>query len=194
MSDYVKIPTLKLKIKDVFSIKDLVKDLEEWLKENGYRDLEGGDDQESVYTHKLSQGGSWLDAWLWWRLVKYPQGTTEKTGYLRYLFNVDMHFLGDAKEVEVLHKGKKVKLNKGEVEVIISPIVELDFRNEWKKEGILGLVHNVFKKRIYKKEIDTHWYLLYKDAYNFQGVVKRFFKLEVVTPEEVVSQPPKGLI
>lgn len=194
MQDLIRITPIKLKVKDVFNLKDLILVLDEWLTENEFTDLEGNEYPETVYTHKLTRGGTGLDIWMWWRLVKYPIGTTNKTSYLRYLLNIDMHFLGDSAEIEVMHKGKKVKLNKGEIEIILNPFVEIDFRNEWKKGGFLGLMNKFFKERIYKKEIEQHWFTLYKDAYKLQSVIKRYFGLEALTPEETVSMPPKSLI
>jgi len=194
MPDFMKITTLKLKVRDVFSAKDTVRVIEEWLKENHYVDQEGGEDYETLYTHAIRGGGAVLDAWFWWRVIKYPTGTTKDTAYLRYRINLDMHFLGDANEVEVMHKGKKVKLNKGEIEFNITPIVEIDFRDEWKKSGILGLAHDIFKKKIYKKEIDNHVELLMTDTYKLQNMLKQWFNLESVMPEETVSQPSKGMM
>lgn len=193
MLEQREILSLKLKVKDVYNLNDVVKVIDEWLKENHFVDLEGQNDYETVYTHALRAGGTFLDAWLWWRALRYPEGTTEKTAFLRYKLNIDMHFLGDAAETEVVSKGKRVKLNKGETSFTITGILEIDFRNEWKEKGILGLVNDVFKKRIYKKEIDQHIVKLIEETYKFQNMLKQFFGLESMGPQEVVSQPPKGL-
>lgn len=194
MLDQKKLPAMKLKVKDAFSMIDVIKVLEEWLKENYYVDLDGGEDFETVYTHALRAGGSFLDAWLWWRAVRYPRGTTSKTSFVRYRISIDMHFLGDAAETEVLNKGKKVKLNKGECEFTITPVLEIDFRNEWGDKGLKGLISEVFKKRIYKKEIDAHVEAILTDTARIQNMLKQFFKLESTMAEETVSQPPKGLM
>jgi len=194
MVEQRKLTTMKLKVKDAFSMIDVIKVLEEWLKENYYVDLDGGEDFETVYTHALRAGGSFLDAWLWWRAVRYPTGTTNKTAFLRYRISVDMHFLGDAAETEVLNKGKKVKLNKGECEFTIIPTLEIDFRNEWGNKGMMGLISEIFKKRIYNREITNHIEVLLTDTARLQNMLKQFFKLESTMSEETVSQPPKGLM
>jgi hypothetical protein len=184
-----------MKVKDAFAFKELLKVMEEWFEENGYKPRDGGDIAETTYTHKISQGGNWLDSWLWWRYLKYPLGGSPKTSYYRYGLNVDMHYLGNAAEVEVMNKGKKVSLMKGEVEFTINAFLELDFRNEWsKKGGFLSLVHDVFRKKMYKKEIESQKEYVYAEMYDFQGVIKQFFKLEKFVSPEVVSLPPKGLM
>jgi hypothetical protein len=191
---YFPIPEIRIKVKDAFALGDLITFVNDWLKDQGFTDYAGGDDTEDMYSHKIIGGGSMVDIWMWWRLLKYPEGTTKDTAYLRYLMNVDIHFMGDVAEVEVMHKGKKAKLNKGEVEFIINPCLELDFREEWKKQKLLNLVKEVFKKKIYKKEIDEHKQNLYNLAYGLQGVIKQFFKLESFVPEETTHIGPKGLI
>ncbi|MEK6886686.1 MAG: hypothetical protein AABW88_02530 [Nanoarchaeota archaeon] len=194
MRDFIRITELKLKIKDRFSVADLLKVLKEWLTENHYVDLNGRTDYETLYTHALKAGGSFLDSWFWWRCVRYPEGTTKKTAYLRYRINIDMHFLGDAAETEAVSKGKKVKLNKGEINIMITPIVELDFRNEWKDKGLAGLFDEIFKKRMYKKDIDKHVEFLMLESYRLQNMLKQFFRLESTSDIETVSQPPEGLM
>jgi len=172
-------------------MKELIKVLDEWLLENKYTDLEGKDKFETLYTHCLKSGGAFLDAQLWWRCVKHPLG---KTGYLRYRINIEMHYLGDPSEIDYVHKGKKVKMNKAELSVFITPFVELDFANKWKEEGLMGLITDVFRKKIYKKDIDDHVTLLYIEANKLQNMIKQFFGLESVYAVETVSQPPKGLM
>jgi hypothetical protein len=198
MSELIALNPTKLKVKDVFNMNDLIKAANEWLRENSYFAYDDMDidqhSQESLYTYKVTQGGAGLDVWIWWRVVKYPMATTKSTSFLRYVMNIDMHFLGDSGEVEVMHKGKKVKLNNGEIEFIITPFLELDYRNEWKKQGILKLVEKTFRKRMYQAEIDNHEHYFYTQLYKFQGVLKTFFGLEKFAAEEAVSFPPKGLL
>ncbi len=194
MRDFIKLTELKIKVKDKFSVGDMLRVLNEWLKENHYVDLNGREDYETLYTHALKAGGSFLDSWLWWRCVKYPEGTTKKTAYLRYRLSVDMHYLGDSAEMEVVNKGKKVKLNKGEISISITPTIELDFRNEWKNKGLAGLFGEIFKKRLYKKNIGEHTEYLILEAYRLQNMFKQFFRLESIAEKETVSHPPEGLM
>ena len=194
MRDFIKITELKIKIKDKFSMDDLLKNLKEWLVENHYGDLLGKDDFETVYTHALKSGGSFLDSWMWWRCIKYPEGTAYKTAYLRYRLNIDMHYLGDPGDIEVVSKGKKVKIKKGEISIFITPTIELDFRNEWKDKGLAGLFDELFKKRLYKKDIDKHVEFLILEAYKLQNMLKQYFRLESTWEKETVSQPPEGLM
>ena len=61
MGEVIKIPKLELKVKDVFSVGDFIAMMNDWLKENNFKTLEGtslGDsNQETIYTHKMTGGG-----------------------------------------------------------------------------------------------------------------------------------------
>ncbi len=197
MPEYIDLYPMRLKVKDTFNMKDMVVAMTEWFKENYYIDQdETGDDncQEVLYSHVLRSGGSFLDSWWWWRYIRYPKGTNKDTSFLRYRLHVDAHFLGDAKSMEVMTKGKKASVNKMEVEFFITPMLEMDFKDEWKRGKLTGLIADVFRKKIYKKEIDAHIEGLYVDAYRFHSMLKQWFKLESSFPEETVSQPPKGIM
>lgn len=194
MPEFVPLPEIRMKVRDVFSVGDLLKSLEEWFQENNYGDLDGSDDYETLYTHALRAGGVITDTWFWMRTIKYPIGTSKDTAFLRYRLNVDMHYLGESAETEVMHKGKKVKLNKGEMEFFINAAMEIDFRDEWKKGGMMGMLSEVFKKKLYKKQLKYHKRYLYDEMYKFQGMLKQFFGLATFVPEQPMAQPPRGLM
>lgn len=194
MTEYIPIPEMKVKIKDAFSFDDVPRILEEWFMENGYKDAEGNDDPETLQTYKIAKGGKFLEVWLWWRCIKYPPGSNEKNAYVRYKINLDVQYLGNAVPEIVMHKGKKVKMYKGTIEFMITPIIEMDFRNEWGKKGLKGMMHRYFRERIYKMDIEKHFQLLYVEAYKLQSMIKQWFGLPAMMPTETVSQPPSGLL
>jgi len=199
MSEFIQIPKIELKIKDVYALKEFVKLCEDWFKDNNYIALQDEKEvdysnYESLYTHKITGGGSVMDIWLWWRLIKYPPETTNpKTSYIRYRLNIDAHFLGDSGDTEVMHRGKKIKLNKGELKLEISPFVEVEYKSEWPKQGSLKLMDYVFRRKIYKKELDEQFVYMYEQSYKFQMLLKQFFKLEGFMPKEITGVGQKGL-
>lgn len=199
MVEFIDIPKLSIKIKDVYSLNDLVKLCEEWFVDNNFVSLDneevGTSNYETMYTHKLSSGGAFLDSWIWWRLIKYPPKSSKKFyKQIRYRLNIDMHYLGDSNEVEVMHKGKKVKLNKGEITIDISPFIEIDPDSKWEKSGFMKLVKDIFRKQIYRREIEGHYGYFYEQAYKLHTLLKQYFKLETYMPEETSMIPPKGLL
>ncbi len=189
--DLIEAAKFSVKVEDIFSTKDLYKVVKEWLDEENYFDEENGENyREKLYVDKTGEKGKEL--WIWWRTIKYPEGMSEKTGFLRYILNVDYHVLG-MKTVEVMHKGKKLKMDKGEVEVMISANIELDYRGEWKK-GFWKNIAGLFKKRIYRKEITDHKNNLYKEAYRLHSVIKRYLETKgLFTPEEIKTYVTRSL-
>lgn len=189
--ELIEAAKFSIRVEDIFSMKDLYKVVKEWLDEEGYMDeYEGENYREKLYLDKTNEKGK--EMWIWWRTIKYPEGSNSKTGYLRYLMNIDYHVLNMSR-VEVMHKGKKLKMDKGEVEVMISANVEIDFRGEWKK-GFLKTISSLFKKRIYRKEITDHKNQLYKEAYRLQSVIKRYLEAKgLYTPEEIMTYYHRSL-
>lgn len=181
-----------VKVEDVYDLKSLYKVIKEWLDEENYYD-EYGDEKfrEKLYLDRTTKGGKEL--WIWWRTIKYPEGVKEKTGYVRYLIDINYHVLGMNK-VEVMNKGKKIKLDKGEVEVMITADLELDYRKEWEKHGLLRNFIDLFQRRIYKKELETHKTLLYKEAYRLQALIKRYLEAKgLFSPEEAKTHMKRSL-
>ncbi|MFC1728356.1 hypothetical protein ACFLZ7_02745 [Nanoarchaeota archaeon] len=191
--EIINAATFSVKVEDVFALKFLYKVVKEWLDEEKYFDDEGGEKfREKLYLDKTNQMGKEL--WMWWRTIKYPDGVNKKTGYLRYLLDIDYHILNMTK-AEVMHKGKKLKLDKGEVEATIVANLELDYRGEWKKSGLMKSFIKIFQKRIYRKEIEDHRLYLYKEAYKLQALIKRFLEAKgLFTPEEAKTYTKRGLI
>lgn len=173
-----------VKVHDVFNMKDLYKVVKEWMDEEDYFDEFGEVNyREKLYLHKVRPTDTEL--WIWFRAIKYPEGVEPETGYLRYILNVDYHVI-NMKDIEVVHKGRKLKMNNGEVEVMINAFVELDYRGEWKKNRFLKNFVKLFQKSIYKNEIDYHRLALYKEAYKLQATIKRYLDAKgLFTPEEI---------
>ena len=181
-----------VKVEDVFNMKDFYKMVKEWLDEEDYFDEFGTENyREKLYLHRTLQGAT--EILVWQRTMKYPEGVNPKTGYLRYLLNVDYHVLY-MKDVEVMHKGRKLKMQKGEVEALIKADVELDYRGEWKKHGFLGRFVDIFQKRIYRQEIEYHRINLYREAYRLQALIKRYLEAKgLFSPEEIKTYIKRSL-
>lgn len=182
----IKAAEFSVKVEDVYNLKDLYKVVKEWMDEENYFDDHGTESyREKLFLQKDRPTNTEL--WIWFRTIKYPEGVNPKTGYLRYLLDIDYHIV-NMKDLEVVHKGRKMKMNKGETEVMISANVELDYRGEWKKHNILKNFITMFQKSIYKNEIDYHRLALYKEAYKLQAVIKRYLEAKgMFSPEEIRS-------
>ncbi|MBU0666381.1 MAG: hypothetical protein ABIC91_00490 [Nanoarchaeota archaeon] len=99
------------------------------------------------------------------------------TAYIRYTFTIDYH-LWDAKEIEVVEDGKKVKKTQGRILVSINAGLQLDWTDKFKGSKFNELLGKLIKT-IKKKEIK----ILHEDYqeyenYALQTEIKKFLKME----------------
>jgi hypothetical protein len=96
----------------------------------------------------------------------------------------DFHCVGLA-STEVVKEGKKLKVNKGEVELYITAYIDLDYKGEWSSHPILKFFNKIFPERIFRKDIfGSHKRELYREAYELQTFIKQWFKLKTYLPYE----------
>lgn len=198
MSEIVSnIPEFKVKYKDVFHLKNLYVMLHEYLLEEGFLSVgaEGyaaavHSEIEKLYFEKFCQKGihsGGKEMWIWWRTVKMPE--TKYSGYFRYLLDIDFHVVY-ARDQEIMHQGKKMNINWGEIEMFIRPKVEADYRNEWTNHWFLKHFKDLYNKRILSQEFEKREKELWRDAYRLQGKIKNFLNMRTFIPVPEPFHPP----
>jgi hypothetical protein len=187
----ILLPCAKFRVRhrDYFHLKNLYYMLHEWLVEEEWGPPEDQDFPETFYLQRDTQK-SGSELWIWWRLEK----PVAESSYFLYCVNLDYHVIL-LRDAEVMHEGQKFKTNWGEVEIVITAQLELDPEKEWRSHPLLKNIHEIWQKRIYKKSIDTHVLLLYREAYRIQELIKTYCKLKTYLPEPEGAQfyPQVGL-
>ncbi len=157
--------------KQVFTVENLYKMVHDWLVENKFFDKVTGDDKfETLYMENISQDGT-KEVNAWWRTEKSVAGNK----YYKYDIDIEYHVLL-MKNVEVTYANQKIKTNQSEVTLRVHTNLILDPASKW-TSGFLKRFDSLFRKRIYKANIDAHMRDLYKQTYDLQARVKQFFKL-----------------
>lgn len=175
----IRLPSVTVKYRDIFDFRDFYDSLHEWLLEHEWMDSEGEEDHwESHYTEKVDRNGS-KEMWIRWRLKKNPPEAKK----LLFYWDFDFHIVGLGK-AEVVRDNLKLGVNKGEIELIISPSMEEIYKLELGKNNLTKEFLALFAKRIYKKTIDQKKKELYQETYEFQNFVKQWFKLKRYLPYE----------
>ncbi len=177
----------RVKYKDIFDLKKFYEDLHLWLEERKWIDFEDGSDHyETFYLEKIDMGG-FKEMWMRWRPMKIPI----ENSYYRYWLDLDFHCLG-IKDVEVVKEGKKFSAHKGEVELTVTAFIELDYQGQWSKHPFLKFFNQIFPKRIFRRALfEEHKREIYREAYEMQNWIKRWFKLKRYLPyEEIKSFHP----
>lgn len=169
-ADVRPVASFSMVYKDVFNLEYLYKNLLWWLQEEGYKEV--GKWQEKLYLERVGPTGA-KEHWIWWRVKK-------KTGpYYEWFLNVDIHTLF-LEKTEVMHEGKKVKSNKGEIEIFFNAKMVIDSKGEWKNHWLLkhDFIQKLWKLRMMKSEIEEQEDLLYKDVYRLQNMLKQYLGLK----------------
>ena len=187
----------KIKYKDVFHLKNLYTMLHEYLYEEGWYgtpESRSGTSKELTYASNahsnieklylekfvqkgLHQGGK--EMWIWWRLQKMPD--SKYNAYFKYHMDIDFHMVY-MQDVEVVHQGKKLKIQKGEMEISIHPWIEGDYNMEWRNHWFLKHWQDIYEKRIILQDLEKREKELWRETYRLTGVIKRFLNLRTFIP------------
>ena len=170
-------PTLKITHKGVFVFKELYVILHDFLEQNEFtaHDFsEHGGDKDLFETSFLVKGTQKKNYIIKWKAVK----EIPDTDYFRY--TLDMKIEGrmiDKKEI--VHEGKKMEVDSGEIVITIKGKVETDYKKEWEKHWLLKHFINIYDTKIMKDELDkTHEGTLFNDLISLQNTIKRYFKMQ----------------
>jgi len=176
----------RVKWRDIFNIKEFYRAIHEWLDEYQWQDLEDGlDHYETLYFEKVGTMGD-KEMWVRWRPQKLPISNS----YYKYHLDLDFHYLY-LRPAEVMHEGKKLKKNvyKGEVEVWITALIEIDHEGKWSNHPVMRYFNKLFPERIFRSAIYVeHKRELYREAYILQNFIKHWFKLKRFLPYEEIEQ------
>jgi len=186
MGAVATIPEFRVKFNDVFSLRNLYIMLHEMLLEENWRGADsdsGHADIETLYSENVYQRGvhrGGKELWFWWRAFKFPEG--KYSGYLRNLLDIDAHVVY-LQTVEVVHQGKKLNVQKGEIELFFRARIESDYGHEkWENHKFLKYIKPIYEKRILRDEIEKREKELYRDVYRIQAKVKQFLQLRNFIP------------
>ena len=185
MGIIASIPEFRVKYRDVFSLRNLYIMLHELLLEENWRGVDGNSDHEdietlyseNVYQRGIHRGGKEL--WFWWRAYKSLEG--KYSGYLRNRLDIDAHLVY-LQNVEVVHQGKKMTAQQGEIEMFFRARIESDYNNEWEKHWFLKYIKPIYEKRILHIEIEKREKELWRDAFRIQAKIKQFLQLRTFVP------------
>lgn len=180
-----EIPQFRIKYKDVFHLKNLYIMMHELMWEEGWNGYEGDRwhaDIESLYSENVFQRGihaGGKELWVWWRFRKNIEG--KYSGYFRYSLDIDFHG-GCLQDVEVIHEGKKIKVNNGELEIFFRPKLEGDYKGTWNKHWLLKHFQDIYEKRILSADLEKLEKNLWRETYRMQSKVKAFLNLRTYVP------------
>lgn len=179
------IPEFKVKYNDVFSLRNLYIMMHELLLEEGWKGPDGdsdGADVETYYSENIYQKGAHRggkEMWIFWRVSREPGG--RPSAYFKETLDIDMHMVY-MQNVEVVHQGKKLNVQKGEIEFFFRPKLLGDIEGKWHDHRFLKHFQHIFEERIMRKEVEKMEKELWRYAYRIQAKIKQYLELRQYGP------------
>lgn len=162
MEKRLVIKGMLLKYDGLFSVPDLYKIIDDWIKENGYDKFE----RETI--EYVKPEGKYIEL----RLEPYKKVSD-------YVQNriVIKAIIKDIKEVDVEIDKKKHRLNRGEVNLIFDAYLETDYEQRWEQKPVLFFIRTLVDKYIYKIYTARFEDVLKKDVQSMHTSIKSFLNL-----------------
>lgn len=169
-----KISDWEIEHVDVFHLKNLYKNLHEWLIENEYVSFDKHEDEkyETLYFQKkLDDGNS--EHHIWWRAQKKPRDND----YLKYVILLDYQTLFISKR-KISYKGQQISTNHGDIILRCKAYIMLDYKRDWRDHWFLRIIQRWFWKTLFRDQWLMHKETLWNESYSLQNRAKQFLELK----------------
>ena len=152
----------KVKQTGIFDFKEFYRFCYTWLVDEGYLV------SEKTYSEKITPGG---------KEVEIEWNATRKiSDYFRFVMKVNWRILGMT-DVEAEENGKKLKMNKGQVEISIAATLEKDYEHRWEGNAFKKFLRGMYDKYIIRGRIDQYEGKIFMEADEFLAQVKSFLAI-----------------
>ena len=85
-------------------------------------------------------------------------------------------------DMEAIHQGKKIKVQKGEIEIFFRAKIESDPEGKMENHWILRNFKEIYEHRIIHDEIEKREKELWRDVYKIQSKIKDYLNLRNYLP------------
>ena len=164
MAEKDKLFSSKIKYGGVFNFADFYKFCYDWLKEEG-----GFEIVEDKYSEKLSGDAKSID-------IEWT-GTRSVTDYFKFESKVIFKIVG-LTNVEVGDGNKKIKTNKGSVEIGIKGTLIRDPKGKFEKTWLEKFARGIYEKTVIPSRVDQMETKIKQDCDEFLAQAKAYLDLE----------------
>ncbi len=163
MAEKDKIFSSKIKYNGIVDFPEFYKFCYEWL-----RDETGLLLAEEKYAEKISGDSKNID-------IEWA-GTRDITDYFRFEAKVTFRIIG-LTNVEVTEGSRKVKTNKGSVEVTIKGNLVRDYKGKFEKSAIQKFLRGIYEKSVIPARVDQFQEKIIGDCDEFLAQAKAYLDL-----------------
>jgi hypothetical protein len=164
MAEKDKIFSSKIKYNGIFDFAAFYKFCYDWLKEETGLSL-----SENKYAEKLS--GDSKSITVDWT------GTREMSDYFKFEAKISFSVSG-LTTVEITQDGKKIKTNKGSIEIGINGTLLRDYKGKFEKTGFQKFLRGIYEKMVIAERIEQFSGKIVGDCDEFLSQAKAYLDLE----------------
>ncbi len=154
----------KIKYNGIFLLSDFYNFCYDWLKEETGLDI-----SEDKYTEKLSGDSKEIK-------IKWT-GTRKVTDYFKFEIELEFKIVG-LTNVEINQDNKKIKTNKGSVELKIKGTLIRDYQGKFETTAFKKFLRSIYEKWVITSRIEQFEEKLVKDCDEFLSQAKAYLDLE----------------
>ncbi len=169
--DVNKIYGFKIKYNDVWDFKEFYVNLHDYLKDKGWKD-HGRDSDDYEYYWFEQDDGNRKEYYVKWKMYKNIPGSK----LFKYYLDWSAHLVPLNKH-EFILDGKKMKADKGEIEMNMYFYLHEDPEGIFQRNWFMKKIHDFFFKRFWKKEKLMKIVGLLKESGEIQQTIKKWFKI-----------------
>ncbi|MEM2772466.1 MAG: hypothetical protein QXR88_01295 [Candidatus Pacearchaeota archaeon] len=162
MGEIDKIYETKVKYSGIFDFKNIYTLIFEWLSDMGYFVV------EKEYSEKIKAEGKEIE--IKWICTK------KVTDYFRFIINVNWR-IDNLQEIEIT-KEKKIRTNKGNIEIKFSAILERDWQNKYEVSPFHKFLRAVYEKYIIPNRIEQMEEKVTEEVLDIVNNIKAYLILE----------------
>ena len=153
---------MKLSYEGLFDLHELYSLINQWLKDKGF-DLREARNQEHV-----KQSGKFIELELLpWKKIPH---------YARHVIRINIKIL-HLKDVVVEEDQKRIKVNKGTVNITMDGYLDTDYEDRWESRPFYFFIRTLFDKFVYRTYTTQYEELLLENVLQLQSTIKAFLNL-----------------
>lgn len=153
---------MTLSYEGLFDLHELYSLINQWLKDKGF-DLREQRNQEQVRPN-----GKFIEVeMLPWKRI---------TDYARHVIRLNIKVL-NMKDVVVDEDGKRMKLNKGTIRMVMDGYLDTDYEDRWESKPFYFFIRTLFDKFVYRTYSTQYEELLVENCLQLHSAMKAFLNL-----------------
>lgn len=160
---YIVVDQRRIKYSGLFDAKGLFDVIKAWCSDKGYWSV------EKSHSEALYKEGKFIE-------MVFDPIMKKFTDYAKGVIKVKIQ-MSKVKDVVVERDGRKVKLQEGDVSLILDGILETDYESRWEGKPFMYVLRTFFEKYVLSPFIGKYESTVGSDVDSLQTQIKAFLNL-----------------